>query len=157
MTRPRVQSRSSSLTWRISGESEVLPGQHHTRTGIPSRVTAIPTMTWGRSSRESLDLPWRAEPRLRRRARRRLPGRRPARRPAPPSGAAVRSLSASVLDDAAVLVAPDRLVGLLGLEVGAGGVEEDQVDFEVEQVRHRRRTPRAPAAPRTLISQSIAR
>jgi len=36
----------------------------------------------------------------------------------------------------AVRVAPDRLVGLLGLEVGGGGVEEDQVDFQVEQVRH---------------------
>ena len=35
----------------------MLPGQHHTRTGIPSRVTAIPTTTCGRSSRESLDLP----------------------------------------------------------------------------------------------------
>ena len=31
----------------------MFPGQHHTRTGIPSRVTAIPTMTCGRSSRES--------------------------------------------------------------------------------------------------------
>ena len=35
----------------------MLPGQHHTRTGIPSRVTAIPTTTCGRSSRESLDFP----------------------------------------------------------------------------------------------------
>jgi hypothetical protein len=40
------------------------------------------------------------------------------------------------VDDASVLVAPDRLVGLFGLEVGGGGVEEDQVDFQVEQVRH---------------------
>jgi hypothetical protein len=57
ITRPSVQSRRSSFTCRISGESELLPGQHHTRTGIPSRVTAIPTTTCGRSSRESLDLP----------------------------------------------------------------------------------------------------
>jgi len=35
-----------------------------------------------------------------------------------------------------VLVAPHRGVGVLGLEVGAGGVEEDQIDFEVEQVGH---------------------
>ena len=47
----------SSLTWRISAESSVLPGQHHTRTGIPSRVTAIPITICGRSSRESFDLP----------------------------------------------------------------------------------------------------
>jgi hypothetical protein len=32
----------SSLTWRISAESAVFPGQHHTRTGMPSRVTAMP-------------------------------------------------------------------------------------------------------------------
>ena len=53
----RVQSRMSSLTCRISAWSLVLPGQHHTRTGIPSRVTAIPITIWGRSSRESFDLP----------------------------------------------------------------------------------------------------
>ena len=47
----------SCLTCRISAESFVLPGQHHTRTGIPSRVTAIPITIWGRSSRESFDLP----------------------------------------------------------------------------------------------------
>jgi hypothetical protein len=29
----------------------VFPGQHHTRTGMPSRVTAMPMTTWGRSSR----------------------------------------------------------------------------------------------------------
>jgi hypothetical protein len=31
----------SSLTWRISAEPFVLPGQYHPRTGMPSRVTAI--------------------------------------------------------------------------------------------------------------------
>jgi hypothetical protein len=40
----------SALTWWISAESVVLPGQHHTRTGIPERVTATPITIWGRSS-----------------------------------------------------------------------------------------------------------
>jgi hypothetical protein len=57
MTRANVQSRMSSRAWRISAESLVLPGQHHTRTGIPALVTAMPITTWGRSSRESFDLP----------------------------------------------------------------------------------------------------
>jgi hypothetical protein len=35
----------------------LLPGQHHTRTGIPSRVTAGPMTICGRSSRWSSDLP----------------------------------------------------------------------------------------------------
>ena len=35
----------------------MFPGQHQTRTGIPSLVTAIPMITWGRSSRWSLDFP----------------------------------------------------------------------------------------------------
>ena len=52
----------SSRTWRIRSVSVVLPGQDHTRTGMPSRVTAIPTTTCGRSSRESLDLPWVRNP-----------------------------------------------------------------------------------------------
>src|SRR5579863_1011250 len=47
----------SSLTWRIRAESFVFPGQHHTRSGMPSRVTAMPMTIWGRSSRRSLDLP----------------------------------------------------------------------------------------------------
>ena len=62
MTFDRVHSRRSALTWRISPESAVFPGQDQTRTGIPSRVTAMPTMTCGRSSRESLDLPWARNP-----------------------------------------------------------------------------------------------
>jgi len=49
--------RMSSLTWRISAESFMFPGQHHTRTAMPSRVTAMPMTTWGRSSRWSLNLP----------------------------------------------------------------------------------------------------
>ena len=55
----------SSFTWRISAESAVFPGQHHTRSGIPSRVTAIPMTTWGRSSRWSLDLPQVRNPAVR--------------------------------------------------------------------------------------------
>ena len=35
----------------------MFPGQHHTRSGMLSRVTAMPMTTWGRSSRWSLDLP----------------------------------------------------------------------------------------------------
>jgi len=57
MTLASVQSRRSALTWRISTWSLVLPGQHHTLTGMPVRVTAIPTTICGRSSRWSLDLP----------------------------------------------------------------------------------------------------
>jgi hypothetical protein len=34
-----------------------------------------------------------------------------------------------------VVVAGHRFVGVLQLEVGGGGVEEQQVDLEVEQVR----------------------
>src|SRR6266511_2150114 len=45
MTRASVQSRRSALTWRISAESVVLPGQHHTRTGIPVRVWCWPGNT----------------------------------------------------------------------------------------------------------------
>lgn len=36
------------MTWRINAESAVLPRQHYQRTGIPSRVTVMPT-TWGKS------------------------------------------------------------------------------------------------------------
>ena len=104
----------SSLTWRISAESAVFPGQHHTRSGIPSRVTAIPITTWGRSSRWSLDLPQ---------------VRNPAVRSSPPSGVVPAG------DGAAVLVAGNRVVGVLRDEVGAGRVEEQQVDLEAEQVR----------------------
>ena len=101
----------SSLTWRISAESLVFPGQHHTRSGMPSRVTAMPMTTWGRSSRWSLDLPQ---------------VRNPASRPSPspaPSGTGL-----------ALLVAGDRGVGLLRHEVRGGGVEEQQVDLEAEHL-----------------------
>ena len=37
--------------------SALFPGHDHTRTGIPVRVTANPITIWGRSSRESFDLP----------------------------------------------------------------------------------------------------
>jgi hypothetical protein len=39
------------------------------------------------------------------------------------------------VEDTATLVAPGRRIGVLSLEVGAGGVEEDQIDLQVEQVR----------------------
>ena len=55
----------SSFTWRIRAELAVFPGQHHTRSGMPSRVTAIPITTWGRSSRWSLDLPQVRNPAVR--------------------------------------------------------------------------------------------
>jgi hypothetical protein len=41
---------------------------------------------------------------------------------------------AVVRQEAALVVAGDGFVGLLQLEVGAGGVEEQQVDLEVEEV-----------------------
>ena len=40
----------------------MFPGQDQTRTGIPSRVTAIPAMTCGRSPRESLEFPFVRNP-----------------------------------------------------------------------------------------------
>lgn len=48
----RIQSRISSWTCRISLWSEALPGQHQQRTGILSRVTAMPITICGRSSRD---------------------------------------------------------------------------------------------------------
>jgi len=50
-TRPSFQVRRSSFTCSSTDWSFVLPGQHQTRTGIPSRVTARPITTCGRSSR----------------------------------------------------------------------------------------------------------
>ena len=111
ITRDNVHSRRSWRTWRIRALSPVPPGQDQTRTGIPSLVTAMPTTTCGRSSRESLDFPCaRAEPGL------------------------ISLLLAAVGHALPVLVARHFLVGLLSLEVGGGGVEEKQVHFEVQQV-----------------------
>jgi hypothetical protein len=53
-TRPSFQADRSSLTERISTWSLALPGRVQTRIGIPSRVTASPIKTWGRSGRWSL-------------------------------------------------------------------------------------------------------
>ena len=50
-TRPSFQSRIPPRNPGSTVTSEVLPGQHHTRTGIPSRVTAKPMITCGRSGR----------------------------------------------------------------------------------------------------------
>src|SRR3954471_920282 len=47
--RPSRQARRSSLTCGSTAASVVLPGQHQTRTGMPSRGTARPMMICGRS------------------------------------------------------------------------------------------------------------
>ena len=90
--------------------SAVLPGKVQQRTGIPSRVTAIAITTCGRSSRWSLECPNSRAP----------------------------SSSGQLL---LVLVVPagefGQLVGDLGLPVGGGGVHEDDVHVQVEQVRDR--------------------
>ena len=102
----------------------MFPGQHHTRSGMPSRVTAMPMTIWGRSSRWSLDLPQ---------------VRNPASRPSPAASGAVR-------DRVPALVAGDRGVGLLRHEVRAGRVEEQQVDLEAEHLGRPGRRPPSPAA-----------
>src|SRR2546430_178135 len=48
---PSLAARSSRVA-----ESRVLPGHHHTRTGVPPGVTPIPIAIGGRSSRLYLDL-----------------------------------------------------------------------------------------------------
>ena len=106
----------SSLTWRISAESAVFPGQHQTRTGMPSRVTAIPITIWGRSSRWSLELPRPRNPPVSG-----LLALRPPPCSVPAAGHGL-----------AVLVPRHRLVFLVHLEIGAGGVEEQQVHFKVQ-------------------------
>jgi len=73
-------------------------------------------------------LPAAAEPRPTARARRRL---------TLALGATLGVRFGVGLDDPAVLITPEQRIAVLGLEVGRGGVEEDQVDFEVEQVRDR--------------------
>ena len=130
----------SSLTWRISAESAVFPGQHQTRSGIPSRVTAMPITTCGRSSRWSLDLPQ---------------VRNPAVRAPRPRGAGVPAGTA-----AAVLVAGNRVVGVLRHEVGGGGVEEQQVHLKAQQVTRPGRRPASPGSPRDLqqpVHRPVAR
>ena len=114
----------------------MLPGQHHTRTGIASRVTARPVTICGRSSRLSLDLPWVRNPAA-------FPGsasspdaRSPRQFPAP--------------------VPRDFLVGVLELEVGGGGAGEQQVHFQVQQLETWRYTCFS-SSPQTACSQSIAR
>ena len=110
MTFDSTHCRRSCLTCRIRPESAVFPGQDQTRTGIPSRVTAIPTMTCGRSSRESLDLPWVAEPGL------------------------ARDVLAAGGNALAAHVARNVLVCLFRLEIRGGRVEEEQVYFKIQKV-----------------------
>ena len=57
---------------------------------------------------------------------------RPRRRPSSP-GAVL--LAGVVGQEVAVVVAGHGFVGVFQFEVGGGGVEEQQVDLEVEQVR----------------------
>src|SRR5947207_14014792 len=101
----------SSRAWRISSLSPVPPGQDQTRTGIPSRVTAIPTMTWGQVVAVILAVAVGAKP---------LAG----------GGIRVVGIGAS----ASVLVVSHRLVGVVDLDIGAGRVEEQQVHLKIEQV-----------------------
>jgi hypothetical protein len=55
-----------------------------------------------------------------------------------------------------VEVADDRVVGSIGLEVGGGGVEEQQVDLVVQQGGDCQNTSRS-RSPTLSSSQSIAR
>jgi hypothetical protein len=108
----RVQSRISSLTWRISVESAVLPGQHHTRTGI-----GVPG-----DGHTDHDLRQIVAGVLR------LP---PGLKPRHGHAVAVAVAVAVVLGRrVAPSVACHGGVGVLQLEVGAGGVEEQQIDLE---------------------------
>jgi hypothetical protein len=56
-----------------------------------------------------------------------------ADRPEPPHRVPV-ALTIHAGDGPAVLITGNGLVSLFGLEVGRGGVEEQQVDFQVEEV-----------------------
>ena len=98
----------SFLTCRISAESAVFPGQHHTRTGIASRVTARPITTCGRSSRESLDLPYSRNPPG-------LPGGFSSSPPPAPAWSRLLSWPGVLLP---APVPRDLRVGLAGLEIG---------------------------------------
>ena len=60
--RDRVQSRMSSMTWRISVVSVVLPGQHHTRTGISTAGDRHPDHDLGQVVAVVLGLAIAAEP-----------------------------------------------------------------------------------------------
>lgn len=57
MTRFKFHAPRSSLTLRMSTWSLVVPGKLHNRTGIPSRVTAMPITIWGRSGLWSFEWP----------------------------------------------------------------------------------------------------
>jgi hypothetical protein len=101
----------SSLTWRINAESEVLPGCHHTRTGMPSRVTAIGDHDLRQVISGVLGLAVGAEP---------------------DTVAAFGILGCR--GRVAAPVADHRRIGVLDLEIRAGGIEKKQVNLEIKQV-----------------------
>jgi hypothetical protein len=111
ITRPSFHSLRSRLTSSTTFTSAVFPGHTQHLTGMPSRVTAKPITTCARFGRESLLCPASAS--------QRRPRRRPRRR-------RIASLVA--------VIAGDVLVLALDLEVRRGGVQEEQVDLQVEEV-----------------------
>jgi len=114
----------SSRTWRIRVESAVLPGQHHTRTGIPLAGDRHPDHDLGQVVAGVLRL---------------APGAEPDTVPSLPTGVPGLDggvgVGVGVGQRVASCVAGGGLVGVVEFEVGGGGVEEQQVDLEVEQVR----------------------
>ena len=102
----------SSLTWRISAESAVFPGQHQTRTGMAVAGDGHADHDLGQVVAVVLGLAVGAEPG---RPCPRSPLSSPDALPSLPRGTGASSL--------------------VQLEVGGGGVEEQQVDFKVQQVR----------------------
>ena len=60
---------------------------------------------------------------------------------------AADGLSIIVGEQLAVLIAGQRRIGLIAAEVGRGGIEEEQVDLEVQQARHGVEDLAAPGPP----------
>ena len=141
--RDSVQSRMSSLTWRISVESRCCPASTTPAPG--SRRGSPPSRSRSAAGRRG------SPSTCRRSGTRHCCPRRPSHRRRRRRIVAVLRTGAVVLGGVggphvAVLVAGDGLVGVFQFEVGGGGVEEQQVDFEVEQVRDLVETPRSRVA-----------
>ena len=146
MTRDRVQSRMSSLTWRISARVGGVagPAPHPHRDPVAGDRHPDHDLRAGRRGS-----PWTC----------RRSGTRPC--------LAVGALGVLLAVGAAVAVASGRTwpcssratgsSASSSLEVGGGGVEEQQVDFEVEQVRDLAEHLPLQAGRATSSSQSIAR
>ena len=117
ITLPSTHSRMSALTCRINAESAVFPGQHPDPDRDPVPSDGHPDDDLGKVVAAVLGLAVRPESRRLIRVRIR-----------------VRVLAAGLL---AAPVPRGLLVGVLQLEVRAGGVEEQQVHFDVQQVRGR--------------------